>query len=98
MNEYMVVIDFPRQIGTEFMALIPQQRARADELLNTGVITSYILSLDRSKLWVTMNAESDEDVARIVDTFPLRKFMRADILPIAFHHTGPRAFQQLSMN
>ena len=98
MNEYMAIISFPRNLNTEFMALIPQQKIRVDELLNSGVVTSYVLSLDRSKLWVTICCDTDEDAAHIIDTFPLRKLMRADIIPIAFHFTGPRAFQQLSMN
>ena len=74
MHLYMVEIGLPHYFSQEFMALIPEQRALVNELQSDGVIHSYSLSLDRSKLWVVMVAESPEEVDDILESFPIMPY------------------------
>jgi hypothetical protein len=60
MNHYFVIIDL-LDVETEgFLALIPRQRKYVDALMGEGKIVHYALAADRSKLWTTILAESEE--------------------------------------
>jgi len=98
MNEYIVCIELPSQLTDDFLALIPAQRERVNELLSSGILTTYSLSLDRSRVWTTVTAESMEKVCETIDSFPLRSYMQVSIHPLAFHRAGTRAIHQLSLN
>ncbi|MCC6551064.1 MAG: hypothetical protein IT279_13450 [Ignavibacteriaceae bacterium] len=94
----MVDIDLPENITEEFMTLIPQQREQVNRLMLEGKINSYTLSMDRTKLWIILSAKSDNDVFRLLATFPMRRFMDAKIVELAFHNTISTAFPQISLN
>jgi len=98
MKQYMVDIDLPDTITEEFMTLIPQQREQVNKLMLEGKINSYTLSMDRTKLWIILSAKSDGDVFRLLATFPMRRFMDAKIVELAFHNTITTAFPQISLN
>lgn len=98
MKQYMVDIDLPDTISEEFMSLIPQQRNQVNKLMLEGKINSYTLSLDRTKLWIILSAKSDGDVFRLLATFPLRRYMDAKIVELAFHNTNITEFTQISLN
>ena len=98
MKQYMVDIDLPDTITEEFMTLIPQQREQVNKLMLEGKINSYTLSMDRTNLWIILSAKSDSDVFRLLATFPMRRFMDAKIVELAFHNTITTAFPQISLN
>jgi muconolactone delta-isomerase len=98
MNEYMVIVKLPSEPPEDFISLIPRQREKVTELLDAGMVSSYILSLDRSRLWVTITAETEEEVREIVDSFPLRGYMQVEIRPLAFRNIGTRSLYQMSLN
>jgi hypothetical protein len=54
MAQFMIDVSIPAEPNTEFLALIPAQRAHIEELLEQGTVTAYSLSLDRSKLWIML--------------------------------------------
>ena len=60
MNQYMIDIDLPSTPTEEFIELIPSQRAHVNTLMAESKIVSYSLSMDRSRLWVIVNAETSE--------------------------------------
>ena len=98
MKEYMVNIELPENPPKEFISLIPEQRARIDELMNAGVVTSYSLAFDRSRLWVTLSADSREDAAAILSSFPLFGWMNAEIRELMFRKTEAVMLPPVSMN
>jgi len=75
MHQFMVDITLPAELTEEFLELIPKQRTLVNQLFNQGKLTSYSLAIDRSKLWATIVAESEEDVVHILSLLPLRRFM-----------------------
>lgn len=86
MNQYLFDVSLPEEITEEFVALIPRQRAHIDMLMVKGVVTSYSLAFDRSKLWVTLLAASEHEAMETLRTFPMYRFFRAQIYPLAFHN------------
>ncbi len=98
MKEYMVIIGLPANPPGEFISLIPRQRARIDELMKQGVLTSYSLAFDRSRLWVTVSADSEENVVEIVSSFPLFGWMNAEIRELMFRKTDAVMMPPVSMN
>ncbi len=98
MNQFMAIITMPDFKDGDFLALIPEQRKCVDRLMEQGLITSYTLSEDRTKLWVTLNAESIDAAREAIDEFPLRRFMALVITGLTFHQTARAGMPALSMN
>lgn len=98
MHEFMLDIDLPPYIDADFMSRIPAQREQINRLMSEGVITSYTLALDRSKLWVVLNAESEEAVRKVFESFPLHEYMQGAVIPLMFHQSAHHALPKISMN
>ncbi len=98
MNHFMIDITLPELLTEEFLSLIPRQRAQVNKLFGEGRLASYALSSDRSRLWVTLFAESEEEVSTLVSTFPLRKFMKLEIYRLAFLESANANIARISMN
>ncbi len=86
MGQYMVEIKFSSDFSPEFMALIPKQRAHVNEAMQTNVISSYILSLERAKLWVVVNKETEEDTAEVIEDFPMIDYFTYDMYSLTFNN------------
>jgi hypothetical protein len=98
MDHYLVDIDLPEEPDDDFISLIPDQRARINQLLNEGIVTSYSLSIDRSKLWTTVVAESEKEVGEILAAFPLIDYMVYSIHKLAFHNSAQYHIPPISLN
>lgn len=98
MDQYLVDIDFPEAPDDEFISLIPSQRTLINTYMHSGIVTSYSLSVDRSKLWVTIVADSEKEVGNILGTFPLVSYMVYSIHKLAFHNTAQFSMPPLSLN
>ena len=98
MNDYFIDIDLPHHFDQTFMALIPEQRAFINKMMNKGVISSYSLSMDRTKLWVTIKANTESEVEKLFGEFPLYEYMHGAIIPLMFHQGVNVALPQPSLN
>ncbi len=98
MNYFMVDIELPSYISEDFVSLIPFQRQTIDNLMSEGVVVAYSLALDRSRLWVTIAAETEEEVEKIIAGFPLYKYMTPNILELIFHNSISNNFPVISLN
>ena len=98
MNTYMISIELPKELTSEFIALIPKQRARVDALMDEGKILHYSLAIDRSQLWVTLLARSEKQAMDIISTFPLIHFMKPEIFELAFYNSVSTELPKLIMN
>ncbi len=98
MTTYMLTIAMPDFKDGEFLSSIPRQRLHINALMEKGVVSTYTLSADRTKLWVTVNAESAEEARGIADAFPLRKFMAVEITELTFHQSAAASLPTMSMN
>jgi muconolactone delta-isomerase len=98
MNQYLVDLDLPLEMTEEFIALIPDQRRQIDELMSDGIVLSYALSQDRTKVWATINAESESEVQEILEMMPLIEFMEPTIYELAFYNATGNGLPAISLN
>ncbi|MCU0417020.1 MAG: hypothetical protein MUE33_07525 [Cytophagaceae bacterium] len=98
MNHYLIDIDLPEQMDDDFIAMIPDQRLHINRLMQEGIITSYSLASDRSKLWTTVIADNEEEVGHILNTFPLISYFIYSIHELAFHNTAQYTMPPISLN
>lgn len=85
---YMVEFDLPENFNEEFMALIPRQRYVVNTMLAEGRLKSYSLSMDRSKLWAVVLADSEFDALEAIALMPLSDYMTPNISELMFHNAG----------
>lgn len=94
----MVDIGLPEVLTEEFLATIPKQRTVIAKLMEENIVVSYSLTLDRSKLWTIIRAESESDVFDVLSEFPLIGWMRFDIYELAFNENAFRKMGYMSLN
>jgi hypothetical protein len=94
----MIDIELPGTITDEFASLIPFQRARVNLLMFEGKISSYSLSMDRSRLWVVVNAASEDDAYSIIASFPIFHFVQFKLHELMFHNGVRLLDPQFSLN
>lgn len=85
MKEFMASITFPGVITDEYIELIPEQKDYIGRLVSQKKITSYGLSMDRTKFWITFSAESEQEVWQLLVGFSLYKYMEVEIDELLFH-------------
>ncbi len=98
MNQYMFEIELPGIITDDFASLIPFQRARVNILMFEGKISSYSLSMDRSRLWVVVNAATPDDANSIIASFPIFHLVRFTMQELMFHNNVRLLDPQFSLN
>jgi len=96
--EFMAEIDLPLPFNSEFISLIPKQRALIDKLMKEKIITSYAVSVEEGKLWTTILAESEESVSDILSAFPIIEMVEFRIYKLAFHNNAASVYTQFSLN
>ncbi len=98
LDTFQVHIKLPEIFTRRFAALIPEQRERVNQLLEQRVILNYALDMERSNLWVTIQAKDQEAVMDILSTFPIIKDVKVEIFELAFFDSAPMGLPELIMN
>lgn len=94
---FMIEFDLPDTFTEEFLALIPKQRFVINRMLMDGQIKSYSLSIDRSKLWAVVAANSDFEVMELISQMPLSDHMTPTVSELMFHN-GAEIVTEFSLN
>jgi hypothetical protein len=97
MNEYMVDINLP-ELTQEFISLIPSQISVTNRLMKSGKLSTYALSMDRTKLWVMINANSEKEAIDILKTFPIYPYLDFNIYKLAFNNKVSFLLPKVSLN
>ena len=98
MEMFMVEVEFPYYKDEEFMALVPRQREQIGTLLNTGVLSSFSLNMERTRAWIVMPAHNEEAAMSVLEQFSLYKFMNLDIQPLLAFDRAAFSLPPLVMN
>lgn len=77
MKKFQVTIHF--EVSDEFMSLIPPHRTYINYLINKGTIDHYAVSMETQRAWITLNAETKEDVEKIISKSTLYPFWTYEI-------------------
>lgn len=86
MIQYMVEIKFEKRDIPEIMPLVPQQQKRIDELMQKNKVASYVLSLERSKLWMIVNENDENAVVDLLETLPIYEWIEFDLYGLTFNN------------
>lgn len=98
MNQYLVDFNLPLEFTPEFVSLIPEQRKQIDELMDGGVVLAYALSNDRSKVWATICARSEDELMQILHSMPLIQYMEPTVYELAFYNAAGNGLPAISLN
>ena len=98
MAEFMVDVNLHGAHSDEFLKLIPSQRSVVNDMMFEGKIISYGVSMDRSKLWITMVGKNEEEILDQLSKFPLIDFMDCEVSPLLFHNSAQQIFSHISLN
>ena len=90
----MVDCTLPETISEEFLALLPDQQAVLGKYLIEGKLIQYAMSLEDSKLWAIVNANSEIEVFEMMLHFPIAKFIKykVSLLNAFDYHQAPAVF------
>lgn len=94
----MVEIALSEVMTEEFTQKIPAQRQKVNEMMEQGVLMSYALTEDRSKLWCVVKADSEYEVMTIMSEFPLVDYMDFIISELMFNNMVALRLPLFSLN
>ncbi len=95
----MVEFDLPANMPDTYIAKIPLQRLKVNELMEEGKIISYAVSMERGRLWCVVKAENEFDVMETVSAFPLIGYMSSpNISELLFHNMVAARIPLFSLN
>ncbi|MCC6182711.1 MAG: hypothetical protein IT237_12845 [Bacteroidia bacterium] len=98
LNTFQVHITLPEVFSRRFAALIPQQQEKVSELMNKRIILNYALDMDRTQVWITIQAKNEEQIMDILASFPIIKDVKVEITELAFFDSAPIGLPEFIMN
>lgn len=98
MNTYMLEIALPPYLTDDFIGMVSEQQMEVEQLLTEGRIKSFSLALDRSKLWVVIEAVNEGEVLKVVELFPILKKSKVHIQELAFYQRQLGEIPHFSLN
>lgn len=99
-TDYQFMVDFtlPETLTEDFMEKIPHQRAKVNRLFREGKLVNYALSLQTSRMWAVVNANSEWEVKEILALLPLTKYMKIQVSTLTFYNALEEEIPVFSMN
>ncbi len=95
-HKYQVTIRF--QISEAFMRHVPVHRTIINNLISSGIIDQYAVSVESGKGWITINADSREEVIGHLEKSPLFRFWKMEIDELFVFDSTLYRFPKLVMN
>ncbi len=81
----MVTFDLPEVWTPNLAAVIPAQRLLINKLLAEGVVQSYSVSADRTKVWMVLTVDNDQyAVDEVISSFPILPYVDYSWEPLLF--------------
>lgn len=95
---FLVNLKLPELFSKELYDLIPEQRTLINKLLENKTVLSYALDMDRKNVWIYIEAVSEQEVMDVLSTFPIIKYVKANIHELAFYDSAPVGMPDLILN
>ena len=96
MKKFQVIIHF--EMDEEFMKLVPPHRTYINFLINKNTIDSYAVSMESQRVWITLNAETKEEVAALLTRSPLSKYWTFDVEELFVYDSQLYRLPSLQLN
>ncbi|MDF1697074.1 MAG: hypothetical protein P1U56_14625 [Saprospiraceae bacterium] len=85
--KYMVQFNFT-DFTLEMQEMVPRQRVIVDKLFDQGVLITYTLAADRSKLWAVFQADGESELLTYIESLPMTKYCDYTYNEIMFHDSS----------
>lgn len=95
---FLVHITLPEFFTQKFYELIQKQRKHINTLLESQIVLSYSLDMERKNVWAYVSAEDEKEVMDILSEFPIIHEVKVSIHELAFYDTSHKALPDLILN
>ncbi|NLR92388.1 MULTISPECIES: hypothetical protein [Flammeovirga] len=96
--KFIVEIILPEVLDQNLIDLLPSQYTEIGEMMNQGIISSFMLSDDAQKAWLTLDATSVDEVDNILTAFKLYDFVEMNIMELSISEMASPAVPTFSLN
>jgi hypothetical protein len=79
MKKFLCTFYLSPTLDSKFWELIPSHRNYINNLMRDEVIITYSVNSNRSKGWVVLCANAEEDAEEIINQFPIREYFNYDM-------------------
>lgn len=80
--KFMVMTSLRSQDEEKILPLVAEERAHVQMLREQGVIETLYMSTDRWHFWLVIQGESQSQVQKDLESFPLYPYMDLTITPL----------------
>lgn len=80
--KYIALVTFDHSDEAAFNATLPAEWANILRLKGLGILESVYISEDGAKGWTVLLGESQEEVEKTLQSFPLFPFMQTEVVPL----------------
>jgi muconolactone delta-isomerase len=94
--KYQVTINF--YMDESFMNLVPAHRALIEELIESGQLEYYTVSIESMKSWMVFNAASKEIIQTLLKKSPLYDYWTIDIDELFVYDSKSFRLPELHLN
>lgn len=85
-NQYMVYFDVPTPTPEYILDLIPDQHAALNNLFAEGIVLSYSVAADRTKVFALFTADHEEELIQHIERLPMSPYMDYDFKELMMHN------------
>lgn len=79
MKKFLCTFYLSPTLDSEFWELIPSHRNYINNRMREEVIITYSVNHNRSKGWVVLCANTEDDAEEIINQFPIREYFNYDM-------------------
>ena len=95
-NKYQVTIRF--RMDDQFMSLVPAHRLLINNLIDTGTIDYYSVSMETQRCWIIVNAADKKGVEDYLVKSPLYKYWTIEIDELFVYDSQTYRLPALQLN
>lgn len=96
--KFIVEIKLPEILDQHLIDILPSQYTEIGNMMNDGIISSFLLSDNAQKAWLTLDAESKDEVDNILCAFKLYDFVEITISELSIAEVTSPAVPSFSLN
>ena len=98
MTNFIVEIFLPQIQDDYFFKLIPAHRKMVDELIDNGIISSYCVNTNRTKVWIIFNCENENQLKNYIKKLPIYNRVTFEIHDLLIADGEVFRFPKLNLN
>lgn len=79
MHKFQCTFHLRSEQNEAFWTIIPAHRRHINQLMNDEVIVTYAINRSKTKGWLVINAANIQEVRLLIESFPIRPFIRYEV-------------------